>query len=149
METRTKIILVLILVATAFIVSQMAGTDEKKKEIILETKENVGGEVTVSVTPLVLKSGFPASFDIAFETHSVDLLFDVEQIATFSDGSSTSYVPHWEGSPPGGHHRSGTLRFTPDLPAQAGLQRPTIITLTLNNIAGISERVFTWGGESL
>lgn len=138
METRTKIILVLILVATAFIVSQMAGTDEKKKEMILETKENVGGEVTVSVTPLVLKSGFPASFDIAFETHSVDLLFDIEEIATLSDGTSTSYVPHWEGSPPGGHHRSGTLRFTPDV------KNPKTITVILKNIAGVSERMFTW-----
>ncbi len=103
-----------------------------------ETKENEGGEVTVSVTPITLKRGFPASFDIAFETHSVDLAFDVEQIASLEDETGIVYTPHWDGSPPGGHHRKGILRFTPDLSS------PKTITIILKDIAGIPTRTFTW-----
>ena len=103
-----------------------------------ETKQNEGGNVTVSVTPLRLKDGFPASFDVAFETHSVDLTFDVEQIATLADETGTTYTPVWDGSPPGGHHRSGTLRFTPDL------TDPATVMLTFSDIAGVPSRTFTW-----
>ncbi len=106
-----------------------------------ETKKNESGNVTVSVTPLTLQLGFPPSFDIAFETHSVDLAFDVKQIATLTDETGTLYTPHWDGSPPGGHHRNGTLRFTPDLSA------PSTLMLTLKNIAGIPNRVFTWNTQ--
>ncbi len=102
------------------------------------TKENEGGNVTVSVTPLRLTPGFPASFDVTFETHSVELSFGVENIATLTDLRGVSYTPHWEGSPPGGHHRTGTLRFTPDL------SRPGSVILTLFDIAGVPQRTFTW-----
>lgn len=103
-----------------------------------QTKESEAANVTVSVTPITLKVGFPASFDIAFETHSVELDFDVEAIASLTDGNGIVYTPTWQGSPPGGHHRSGTLIFTPDIP------RNTTLTLTLNDIAGVPERVFIW-----
>lgn len=105
---------------------------------IFETKENSGGNVTVSVTPMTLKPGFPASLDIAFETHSVDLAFDVEKIAVMTDAAGKTYIPHWQGSPPGGHHRKGTLVFTPDIP------KSTTVTLVFRNIAGIPSRTFTW-----
>ena len=62
----------------------------------------------------------------------------VEQFASLTDESGTVYTPHWDGSPPGGHHRSGTLRFTPDLPDTG------VITLTLKDVAGVVERTFTW-----
>ena len=144
MKPITKLILVLILVTTAVTVSRMAGTNENQKELSFETKENSAGNVTISVTPLRLTSGFPASFDVVFETHSVELTFDIEQIAKLSDETGATYVPHWEGSPPGGHHRSGTLRFTPDLSAQAGLKKETAITLTMKDIADVPSRTFSW-----
>ncbi|MBI5620143.1 hypothetical protein HY950_04230 [Candidatus Gottesmanbacteria bacterium] len=101
-------------------------------------QQSEGGNVTVTVTPVTLKVGFPASFDVAFETHSVDLDFDVEAIAGLTDINGTTYKPTWQGSPPGGHHRSGTLIFTPDIPQQVTL------TLTLRDIAGVPERTFVW-----
>lgn len=106
---------------------------------VLPPIENDEGNVKIVVSPLTLKSGFPASFDITFETHSVDLAFDVVDVVTLTDSNGKTYTPSWEGSPPGGHHRNGTLRFTPEL------IKATTVTLTINDIAGIPTRIFTWG----
>lgn len=145
MKSGTKIVLGLILLATTLVVWQLLRPSpavvSTETGPSYETQKNTGGEVEVSVTPVTLKPGFPPSFDIAFETHSVDLVFDVKQIAMLTDEKNTTYTPVWQGSPPGGHHRSGTLRFTPDLP------KPGTVTLTLSSIAGISARTFTWNVE--
>ena len=148
MKPITKFLLVLIVIVTAVLLLEILRpiqTPSSASTInintptpLYETKENEGGNVTVSVTPLTLRPGFPPSLDIAFETHSVDLAFDIEQIATMRDETGTVYTPVWQGSPPSGHHRSGTLRFTPDLP------RPGAVTLTLSDVAGIAERSFNW-----
>ncbi|MDP1721929.1 MAG: hypothetical protein Q8L37_01850 [Candidatus Gottesmanbacteria bacterium] len=103
-----------------------------------ETKEHVGGNVTVAVTPITLRPLFPASFDVAFETHSVELDFVIESVVRLTDEKGTRYTPHWQGSPPGGHHRKGTLVFTPDIP------KLTILTLEFIKIAGIPSRTFKW-----
>lgn len=146
METRTKIILLLILLLTGFTLIRLyaskpqppSPTATPQQQRTYEPQSAEGGNVTVTATPLFLKPGFPASFDVAFETHSVDLLFDVEKVARLTDELGTRYTPYWEGSPPGGHHRKGTLRFTPDI------QKPTTLTLTFVDIAGIPSRTFSW-----
>jgi len=105
-----------------------------------ETKEQADGNVTVSVTPITLRTEFPASFDIAFETHSVDLAFDVTEIAILKDQNGNALGdPKWDGSPPGGHHRSGSLSFSKPLP-----QTTQQVLLTLKDIAGVVKRTFTW-----
>ena len=134
----TKKIVLLIFAVTVGAVLFITSQQKPVQVAAYEMKKNEGGEVTVSVTPTTLKSGFPASFEIAFETHSVDLAFDVEQIASLQDETGTVYAPHWDGSPPGGHHRKGTLRFTPDLSS------PKTITILLKDIADIPTRTFTW-----
>ncbi|OGG23993.1 hypothetical protein A3A79_02240 [Candidatus Gottesmanbacteria bacterium RIFCSPLOWO2_01_FULL_43_11b] len=140
MKQSTKLLLLLIVVGTGIILGRLSGSSpaNSQTQSKYETKEHEGGNVTVSVTPLTIKPGFPASFDVAFETHSVDLAFDVEQIATLTDSVGTVYTAYWEGSPPGGHHRSGTLRFTPDIDTL------TSITLTFSDIANIPTRTFIW-----
>lgn len=149
MKPITKFILVIIILMTGLVVgrvlppppdssSQLKNTNTSSIQSSYETKENEGGNVTVSITPLFLKPGLPASFDMAFETHSVDLLFDVVSIATLTDNTETLYTPLWDGSPPGGHHRKGTLRFIPDL------STATTLTLTFRDIAGIPARTFSW-----
>ncbi len=145
MKPTTKFLLFLIFVTTVVALVRLMGTDQLSSQTAdtetqssFETKEDSGGDVTVSVTPVELSLGFPASFDLTFETHSVDLDFDVEGVATLTDGKNTPFTGHWDGSPPGGHHRSGTLRFTPEL------DKSKTLTLTLRDIAGIAERTFTW-----
>ncbi len=134
----TKKIVLLIFAVTVGAVFFIVSQQKPVQVAAYEMKKNEGGEVTVSVTPTTLKSGFPASFEIAFETHSVDLAFDVEQIVSLEDETGIVYTPHWDGSPPGGHHRSGILRFIPDL------TRADTFTLTLKDIADIPTRTFTW-----
>ncbi|MBI1936470.1 hypothetical protein HYS31_08640 [Candidatus Woesearchaeota archaeon] len=63
--------------------------------------------VEFSVTPLSA-----SQFQIAIDTHSVNLDFDLAQISVLYDDLGNIYKPlKWEGSEPGGHHRSGTLIF--------------------------------------
>lgn len=101
-------------------------------------QESSAGNVTVIVTPITLKPGSPAAFDVTFETHSVELDFDVEGVAGLTDTQGATYKPAWKGDPPGGHRRRGTLTFpTP-------LTQATRVTLILKDIAGIPERTFVY-----
>lgn len=142
METRTKIILFTIILLTGVVVGRMVRPSPPlaliSPQYPLSPQQNSSGNVTVSVTPLSLKAGLPPSFDVSFETHSVELDFDVESVATFSDGTGAAFTARWEGTPPGGHHRSGTLRFVPDL------QTTDTLALTFTGVAGIPERTFSW-----
>lgn len=105
----------------------------------LATKEQSGGNVTVIVTPGALAAGKPAVFQLVFDTHSVDLDFDVAAAAELRDEKGAAYgTPLWNGDPPGGHHRKGVLTFpTP-------LQQTATLSLILNDIAGVTERTFVW-----
>lgn len=104
-----------------------------------QAQTNEAGNVTVIVTPQELGTGNPAVFQIVFDTHSVNLDFDVALIADLRDEKGNSYGPAaWKGDPPGGHHRKGTLSFpTP-------LKKVPAISLILKDIAGVKERTFVW-----
>lgn len=105
-----------------------------------ETKEQSGGNVTVSVTPRNLTSKMLPQFDVTFDTHSVNLDFDVTASATLTDAQgNTLGQSTWDGTAPPSHHRSGTLTFSQPL-------KPNIqsLTLTLTDIARIPKREFTW-----
>lgn len=83
-----------------------------KTVAVLETKTDSQNLVTVEVTPLSLRTGQPPKFEISFNTHSVELDFSVENLTVLIDSKGTRLErPQWDGSPPGGHHRSGTLTF--------------------------------------
>ncbi len=105
------------------------------------TRTNDEVMVTVAVTPLNLsdQSAATLDFDIAMNTHSVDLGYDLTQIATLSSDTGEQIQPtKWTGPTGGGHHREGTLSF-PQLK-----QRGQTLTLTLRGIANVPERTFTW-----
>lgn len=111
MKINKKIFLVLFLIlfaAALFLVVR-----PKEKTIFSpDTKTDSQNSVTVEVKPLSLEIGQKPKFEVSFNTHSVELDFDVEKIATFVDDKNNKYgQPKWVGSPPGGHHRSGELEF--------------------------------------
>ena len=69
--------------------------------------------VSVAVTPKDVAPGAATwEFSIALNTHSQNLSDDLVKTAVLIDSQGGRHAPTgWEGSPPGGHHRSGVLRF--------------------------------------
>lgn len=103
-------------------------------------QERSEANVTISITPTKLAPNVPAQFNLDFNTHSVDLSFDPARVASLSDDSGKDYgQPVWDGTAPGGHHRSGTLTFAQPLGAQI-----KSVTLAFTNIAGVPKRTFNW-----
>jgi hypothetical protein len=103
------------------------------------TKKSRKNGVTVEVRPVKFVPGQPAKFEVAMNTHSVDLGGDMAALSTLKDDQGQEYKPtKWDGDGPGGHHRSGTLEF----PILEG--NPKSVTLTIRNIAKVPERVFEW-----
>ena len=107
-----------------------------------KTKSNKQNSVRVDVRPVQLLPGEPAKFEIRMNTHSGDLSQDLVAVCTLKDNSGREYRPtSWDGSPPGGHHRSGVLEF-----AELG-EGAESITLVIREVANVPERVFNWSVE--
>jgi len=107
-----------------------------------QAQSNDQNRVRVDVRPVQLLPGKPAKFEIRMNTHSGDLSQDLVAVCTLKDNSGREYQPTgWDGSPPGGHHRSGVLEF-PELGGAA-----QSITLVIREVANVPERVFNWSIE--
>src|SRR5262245_65963631 len=73
------------------------------------TQTNEGGQVTVKATWNGVSAG--PVFNIALNTHAVDLDgFDLKQLAVLQVDGREVQPSGWD-APKGGHHRSGTLSF--------------------------------------
>jgi hypothetical protein len=104
------------------------------------TQSNNEKAVAVDITPLNLDTGETTlEFEVAFNTHSVDLSFDPAAISILRDSTGREYpAVAWEGSGSGGHHRSGVLRFQmPEATSDS-------VELVIQGVAGVPERVFHW-----
>jgi hypothetical protein len=109
------------------------------------TRTDTGGEVTVSVTWKGPAAG--PVFDVAMDTHSVDLDgYDLRSLAELGLQDGTSVKPQSWDALKGGHHRSGTLTFPATRQDGSPLIRPGSgsLTLVLRGIGGVSERTFDW-----
>lgn len=88
------------------------------------TQSSSDAGVTITVTPRPL-TGTTWVFEVALNTHTQPLSDDLEKTAMLvTDGGATLPPVKWQGDPPGGHHRSGTLQFkaVSPLPAQIELR---------------------------
>jgi hypothetical protein len=104
-----------------------------------DNKTSDQNSVRVDVKPIQLVPGKPAVFEVRLNTHSVDLGYELAEVSILQDDSGKTYrAASWKGSPPGGHHRTGTLEF----PKLEGT--PQTVTLIIKGIAGVSERLFEW-----
>ena len=104
-----------------------------------DTKSNRENRVRVEVRPVNLTPGEPARFEVRMNTHSVNLGQDMVAVSVCKDDQGREYRPvSWQGSPSGGHHRSGILEF----PVLEG--NPDRVTLVITNIANVPERTFEW-----
>ena len=102
------------------------------------------GAVAVSVTPLNIgQDATSMDFEVALNTHSVDLSMDLAKLATLTtDTSVTVSATSWD-APRGGHHVSGVLSFPASVDGAALLEGAARITLTLENVDAPA-RTFVW-----
>lgn len=102
------------------------------------------GAVVMQVTPLNLNSqGDALEFEIALNTHSVDLSMDLAKLATLTtDSGMTVNATSWE-APSGGHHVSGKLFFPSHLDGKSVLEGAKNITVQIRDVDA-SLRSFVW-----
>ena len=115
-KTKIKAIFYSLLALSVLIVSASFAYNSNIKNIITEDKNaqkfqtltSNENDVEFQVTP-----SSASEFQVAINTHSVDLGFDPAQISVLYDNLGNIYKPlKWEGSPQGGHHRNGILKFS-------------------------------------
>ena len=119
----------------------LPASEPQPAPLVFEPQLNNENAVTVEITPLNLPDGGGPTldFEVAFNTHSVDLSFDPAAISVLRDDAGREYqAVAWEGDGPGGHHRAGVLRF--NVPETAS----TFIEVIIHDVAGVPERVFQW-----
>jgi hypothetical protein len=98
-----------------------------------------GGGVTVKATFLNPQSSEDARFDIALDTHSVDLdSYDLKALTRLRDEAGNTYQPVQVENKGSGHHRQVVLVF----PKPSGnIKR---LELIIKDVAGVKERLFHW-----
>jgi hypothetical protein len=108
------------------------------------TRVDEQGAVIVQASPLNL--GTPADtleFDIAMNTHSVDLSMDLAELSTLAtDTGLTIQALKWDATP-GGHHVEGKLIFPSTQNGKSILEEASKLTLTIINVYA-AYRIFEW-----
>ncbi len=122
---------------------ESTSTSENKAGVGL-TRVDEQGAVIVEITPLNLeRTSDQIEFDVALDTHSIDLSMDLATLATIStDSGITVQASLWDAIP-GGHHVSGKLIFPAQKDGRSILDGATRLTLTILNVDAPS-RVFEW-----
>jgi hypothetical protein len=102
-----------VIVTTAALLGACGSDDDPAAgSPVLPARTVEADEVIVEITPAQLDAD-GAVFDIAFDTHSVDLSVDVAAAATLVVDGTEWDGAEWDGAGAGGHHREGRLRFRP------------------------------------
>jgi hypothetical protein len=119
----------------------------KSSSSVLEVKTSDEGGVQITVEPQNISQESLWIFEITLDTHSVELDQDLLKTSKLVVDEEKTYLPiAWEGSPVGGHHRSGVLSF----PVAAAL--PQTVELQIFDVGGVAKRSFQWeikGGDDI
>ncbi len=108
------------------------------------TRVDEQGMVVIEITPVNLKNASGTlDFDVAMNTHSVDLGMDLSQLATLTTDTGVSEQASAWDAPGGGHHVSGKLSFRATKVGKAILEGATKVTLTIVSVDAPSRR-FEW-----
>jgi hypothetical protein len=108
------------------------------------TRIDEQGEIVFEVTPLNLgtRAG-TLEFDVAMNTHSVDLSMDLATLSKLSTDTGISVQASKWDAVPGGHHVEGTLIFPSAQDGTSILEGASKLTLTIVDVDAPS-RVFEW-----
>ncbi len=121
----------------------MTGTQAESKQAGKETEKGLAQEaeaagVTVKVAyknPSELKNPV---FDVALDTHSVDLdQYKFDRLILLRDDTGKEYHPDIVSSSGSGHHREATLEFK-----DADISGAKYVEVVVEGVAGVEERVF-------
>ncbi len=113
------------------------GATPRQEEASLPARTVDAGGVQVRIEPLRIdQTG--AAFLVILDTHSGDLRVDLAETARLEVGGADWGDAAWDGDPPGGHHRQGTLNFEPGGPTRGtarlaidGLPGPVLASWTV------------------
>lgn len=109
-----------------------------------QAQEDSQGAVWVTVTPLNLNNpGDALVFDVALNTHSVDLSMDLATLSTLTTDTGLSVQAITWDAPRGGHHVQGRLYFPVSVNGTPLLDGARKVTLVVTNVDA-PERVFVW-----
>lgn len=109
-----------------------------------ETLVDEQGAVAVAVTPLNIgQDGATLDFEVAMNTHSVDLSMDLATLATLTTDTGEEVAASSWDTPLGGHHATGVLSFPASSAEGRLLDGATAVTLTLVDVDAPA-RTFTW-----
>ncbi|MBI3479701.1 MAG: hypothetical protein HY016_05000 [Nitrosomonadales bacterium] len=102
-----------------------------------QVSDELGIKVTATLQK-ILQGAKTWDVEVSLETHTHALSEMLENSAVLiADGKQ--YQPlGWEGSPPGGHHRKGLLRFAAVTP------RPASVELQIRLVGDPTPRSFKW-----
>lgn len=102
------------------------------------------GAVGIEIIPLNPNNpGETLDFQVAMNTHSVDLSMDLAALAKLETDSGYSVQATLWDAPRGGHHLKGILSFPATVDGTPIMDGVSKMTITLVNIDA-PERVFTW-----
>ena len=128
------------------VTSEESSAQESNKRFWVEEVPRIDeqGAVEIAITPLNLNDpGQTLDFQVAMNTHSVDLSMDLATLATLeTDTGHVVEAALWD-APRGGHHVQGTLSFPANLDGKLLMDGGTRLTLTIRDIDA-PERVFVW-----
>jgi hypothetical protein len=131
------------LLMLAFVLVSSAVAGEAFGAAASNMTQNVAeGGVTTKVTYLNPKSVDEPRFQIALDTHSVNLdAYELKTIAVLRDDTGKSYGPTSVENRGGGHHRETFITFPKLSPGTKRME------LVIKDIAGVKERTFVWNLE--
>ena len=105
---------------------------------VLSPRTSSESMVTITVTPHSGNAG-EWEFDVALNTHSGALDDDLLKSAVLVTADGKRFTPTaWRGDGPGGHHRSGVLRFESTGPS------PSAVELRIQRTGEAAPRSFRW-----
>ncbi len=135
MSDRTRFVIVLLLGQLLLIGWVASGRSLAADTSLMRTQS--GGGVTIEVTYLNPQEGGNARFQIAMNTHSVNLdSFDSKTSSVLQDETGKEYRPAKVENKGSGHHRNLVVIF----PRPAGKK----LQLLVRDVAGVKERSFRW-----
>lgn len=112
---------------------------DTRQQVVLEEKQLASNGISVDVGGTYDRLQKTITFSIKFTTHAGSMDFQMDDIAALLiNDEKVSLQGLWEGSPPGGHHRSGELRYE-NIPTDV-----QSITLKLSAEGKLGVRRFVW-----